>query len=139
MNEYRWTDLTLGMSARFEAAITDEAMQRFAALSGDVNPLHVDEAFAQRSGFPGRVAYGLLTSSFYSTLVGMYLPGRWALLHGLDIELKSPAFIGDVLTISGEITHLSDAFKRMDIKASVVNERGRTISKATIRAAVHER
>jgi len=139
MNEYRWADLTLGMSARFEAAVRDQDMRRFAELSGDQNPLHVDDAFARAGGFPGRVAYGLLTSSFYSTLVGMYLPGRWALLHGLDIELKAPAFVGDRLTVSGEITHLSDAYQRMDIKASIVNAQGKTISKAKIRAAVHER
>jgi len=139
MNEYRWSDLRVGLAARFDAAITAEAMQRFGDLSGDLNPLHVDDAFARSSGFPGRVAYGLLTSSFYSTLVGMYLPGRWALLHGLDIELKAPAFVGDRLTIAGEITHLSDAFRRMEIKGSIVNADGTTISKAKIRAAVHER
>jgi len=139
MNEYRWSDLRVGLGARFEACVTDEAMRRFGELSGDVNPLHVDEAFARQSGFPGRVAYGLLTSSYYSTLVGMYLPGRWALLHGLDVELKAPAFVGDRLTVSGEITHLSDAFRRMEIKGSIVNAEGTTVSKAKIRAAVHER
>ncbi|HEX7838909.1 MAG TPA: MaoC family dehydratase [Kofleriaceae bacterium] len=138
MNECRWADLALGMSARFTAVITDEAMQRFAEISGDVNPLHVDDAFARSRGFPGRVAFGLLTSSFYSTLVGMYLPGRWALLHGLDIEMKAPAFVGDRLTISGEITHLTEAYKRLEIKASIVNAQGKTISKAKIRAGVHE-
>ncbi len=138
MNECRWAELALGMSARFEAEITDEAMQRFAEISGDVNPLHVDDAFARSRGFPGRVAFGLLTSSFYSTLVGMYLPGRWALLHGLDIELKAPAFVGDRLTVSGEITHLTEAYKRLEIKASIVNAQGKTVSKAKIRAGVHE-
>jgi acyl dehydratase len=139
MNEYRWTDLTLGLSARFDAVITDEAMQRFGELSGDVNPLHVDAAFAQRSGFPGRVAYGLLTTSFYSTLVGMYLPGKWALLHGLDVELKKPAFVGDRLTVSGEIIYLNEAFRRVEIKGSIVNAQGTVVSKAKIRAGVHER
>jgi 3-hydroxybutyryl-CoA dehydratase len=139
MNEYRWADLLLGMSARFEATISDEAMRRFAEFSGDLNPLHVDEAFARQGGFPGRVAYGLLTSSFYSTLVGMYLPGKWALLHGLDIEFKAPAFVGDRLTIAGEIIHLTDAYQRLEIKASIVSAQGKTLSKAKIRAGVHER
>lgn len=138
MNACRWAELALGMSARFTAEITDEAMHRFAEISGDRNPLHMDDAFARARGFPGRVAYGLLTSSFYSTLVGVYLPGRWALLHGLDIELKAPAFVGDRLTISGEITHMTEAYKRLDIKASIVNAQGKTLSKAKIRAGVHE-
>jgi 3-hydroxybutyryl-CoA dehydratase len=138
MNQYRWVDLAPGLTASFEACITHEAMQRFAELSGDRNPLHVDDGFARGSGFRERVAYGLLTSSFYSTLVGMYLPGRWAILHGLDVEMKAPAFVGDRLTVCGVVAHLSEAVRRMEIKGSIVNAEGTVISKARIRAGVHE-
>jgi 3-hydroxybutyryl-CoA dehydratase len=138
MNEYRWADLALGTSARFEAVITEESMRRFAQISGDVNPLHLDDEFARSRGFPARLAFGLLTSSFYSTLVGVYLPGRWALLHGLDIDLKAPAYVGERLTIAGEITHMTDAYRRIDLKASIVNSQGKTVSKATIRVGIHE-
>jgi 3-hydroxybutyryl-CoA dehydratase len=137
MNEYRWEDLSIGLSARFEASIREADMSTFAELSGDRNPLHMDEAFARQCGFSGRVAYGLLTSCYYSTLVGMYLPGRWALLHGLDVEFKAPAFPDDRLTVAGAITHLTDAYRRLEIKASIVNGQGKTLSKATIRAGLH--
>jgi 3-hydroxybutyryl-CoA dehydratase len=139
MNEYRWSDLKLGLKAQFEVAISETAMQGFAEISGDVNPLHLDEEFARQSGFRGRVAFGLLASSFYSRLVGVYLPGKWALLHGIDVEMKAPAFVGDRLRVMGEITHLSDPFRRVEIKAAIVNGEGKTISKAKIRAGVHER
>jgi 3-hydroxybutyryl-CoA dehydratase len=139
MNEYRWSDLKLGLKAQFEVAISETAMQGFAEISGDVNPLHLDEDFARQSGFRGRVAFGLLASSFYSRLVGVYLPGKWALLHGIDVEMKAPAFVGDRLRVMGEITHLSDPFRRVEIKAAIVNGEGKTISKAKIRAGVHER
>jgi 3-hydroxybutyryl-CoA dehydratase len=138
MNAYRWRDLSLGQSARFEAEIDEAAMAAFAALSGDHNPLHLDDAFARAQGFPGRVVFGQLTSAFYSQLVGMHLPGCFALLHGLDVDFKSPAFVGDKLTVAGTITHLTDAYKRLEMKAWIVNGQGTTISKATIRAAVHE-
>jgi len=138
MNEYRWADLALGKSARFDAVVTEDRMRQFAQLSGDVNPLHLDDEFARARGFPSRVAFGLLTSSFYSTLVGVYLPGRWALLHGLDIDFKALAFVGERLTIVGEIAHMSDAYRRIDLKASIVNSLGKTVSKATIRVGVHE-
>ena len=137
MNDYRWEDLPLGLSARFEAGIGEQSMRLFGELSGDVSPIHLDDAFARQRGFPGRVAFGMLTSSFYSTLVGVYLPGRWALLHGLDIELKAPAFVGDRLTIGGEIVHRTEAYRRLEIKASIVNEAGKVISKAKIRVGVH--
>lgn len=138
MNAYRWADLALGLSARFEAAVGEAEMTAFAAISGDRNPLHLDEAFARERGFPGRVVFGQLTSAFYSQLVGMHLPGRFALLHGVDVEFKSPAFVGDRLIVAGEIVHLTDAYKRLEIKASIVNAAGKTISKAKIRAGVHE-
>lgn len=138
MNEYRWSDLKVGLTARFDAAISDTAMRGFAEISGDNNPLHLDDDFARRSGFRGRVAFGLLASSFYSKLVGVYLPGKFALLHGIDVEMKAPAFVGDRLTVMGEITHLSDPYKRLEIKAAIVNGEGKTISKAKIRAGVHE-
>jgi len=138
MNEYRWADLKVGLDAQFEAAITEAAMRGFAEISGDNNPLHLDDEFARTRGFRGRVAFGLLASSFYSKLVGVYLPGKYALLHGIDVEMKAPAFVGDRLTVKGEITHLSDPFKRLEIKAAIVNGEGKTISKAKIRAGVHE-
>jgi len=139
MNEYRWADLSIGLRAQFEAEVSPTAMTAFAALSGDRNPLHVDDDFARAMGFPGPVAFGLLTSSFYSTLVGMHLPGRWALLHGLDVEMKAPAFVGDRLIVGGEISHLTPAYRRLEIKAAIRNQSGTTISKATIRVGVHER
>lgn len=136
MNYYGWDDLTLGMSAQFDVEVTAELMTAFANLSGDLNPLHMDEEFARESGFPGRVVFGMLTSSFYSRFVGMHLPGKRALLDGIQVEFKSPAFIGDRLTVSGEIAFLNDTYHRCEIKARIRNAAGQLISKATIRAGV---
>lgn len=138
MNAYRWSDLALGQHAQFKARVSESAMAAFAEFSGDHNPLHTSAAFAGRQGFPGRLVYGLLSSSFYSRLVGHHLPGKWALLHGLDVELKAPAFIGETLLVTGDIVHLNDAYRRLEIKAAIVNAQGRTISKATLRAGLHE-
>jgi len=139
MNEYTWAELSVGMSAKFEVVLSGAMMDQFAELSGDFNPLHMDEEFARDSAFPGRVAFGMLTSSFYSTLVGMHLPGKHALLHGIDLEFKSPAFPGDTLTVSGQISFLNDAYHRLELKARIVNQAGKVISKASIRAGLHER
>jgi 3-hydroxybutyryl-CoA dehydratase len=136
MNDYGWEDLAVGMSAQFEADVTAEMMDAFAGLSGDTNPLHTDEDFARQSGFPGRVVFGMLTSSFYSQLVGVYLPGKRALLDGIDIQFKSPAYIGDRLSVSGEIVFLNDTYHRLELKAQIRNADAKLISKATIRAGV---
>ena len=138
MNDYGWPDLVVGQSAAFEVFVTAEVLNSFAAISGDYNPLHMDAAFAKASGFDGQVVFGMLTASFYSRLIGMHLPGKRALLHGIHVEFKSPAYIGDRLSVSGEIAYLNDAYHRLEVKARIVNQNGKVISKATIQAGVHE-
>ncbi|MDE3106055.1 MAG: MaoC family dehydratase [Acidobacteriota bacterium] len=137
MNHYTWSDLSLGMQAQFEVTLQASMLDAFAALSGDTNPLHQDEQIARQRGFPGRVAFGMLTSAFYSQLAGVHLPGSNCLLHGIDIEFRNPAFVGDTLTVSGEITFLNEAYHRLEIKAAIRNQQGKPISKAVIRAGIH--
>lgn len=138
MNDYRWDDLILGMRARFEAPLTEQMMTAFAAISGDFNPLHLEEHFARQYGFAGRVAFGMLTSSLYSQLVGMHLPGKRALLQGIDLEFKGPAYIGDILVVSADVTFLNEAYRRLELKGQIVNQVGNVISTAKIRVGLHE-
>jgi acyl dehydratase len=138
MNDYNWPELAVGLGATFEVLVTAQMLDDFAALSGDCNPLHMDDAFARSAGFPGRLVFGMLTSSFYSRLVGMYLPGKHGLLHGVEVEFKKPAHIGDRLTVSGEVVYLNDAYRQIEVKARILNQRGETVSKATIRAGLRE-
>lgn len=136
MKQYRWQDLSVGLKHEFNAVITEAMMDHFMEDTGDRNPLHVESSYAQRSGFRGRVAYGLLTSSFYSTLVGMHLPGKYCLLHGIDISFLRPVFINDKLTISGEITYLNDAYQQAQINARIINESGEKVSSAKIKVGM---
>jgi 3-hydroxybutyryl-CoA dehydratase len=138
MNEYRWSDLHIGLSHSFDAVVTAEMMKRFEQDTGDINPLHVDRAFATGRGFPDVVVFGLLTSSFYSTLVGVHLPGKFALLQGLNIDFHKPVFVGLPLRVSGEIVHLTDAYRQATISAHIRTHDGERLSKASIRVGVHE-
>ena len=135
--EYRWEDLTLGLKHSFEATFTEEMAQEFARISGDINPLHVDRAYASSAGFASPVLFGMMTSSLYSTLVGVYLPGKYALLQGIDIDFNSPVFAGDKLFVQGEVVFLSEAYKRLEVKASIRKEDRKLVSKAIIRAGFH--
>ena len=137
MKEYRWEEMRVGLGAAFEVTLTDQMMSAFADLSGDRNPLHVDPGYASSAGFPGPVAFGLLTSSFYSRLVGVHLPGRFALLHGIDVDFVAPAFVGDVLRVSGEVSYLTEAYRRVELRARIARADGKAISKAKIRVGVH--
>ena len=138
MNAFQWVDLHEGQDCRFEATVTESMMDAFRALSGDSNPLHEDPAFALSAGFPGVVVFGLLSSALYSRLVGVYMPGRFALLHGLDLDFVKPVFPGEKLIVSGEIVHLSQAYRRIEIRARIVNGEGKVVSRAKIRAGLHE-
>ena len=137
MMDYRWSDLHVGMKHRFEAVFTTEDAASFAALSGDVNPLHVDAEYAIAAGYPRPVLFGMMTSALYSRLVGVYLPGKYALLQGIDIDFSSPCHTGDMLHVEGEISFLSDAFQRLEIKATIRKDGRKLVSKATIRAGFH--
>jgi 3-hydroxybutyryl-CoA dehydratase len=137
MMEYRWSDLYVGLRHEFDATFSSEQAAAFAALSGDTNPLHVDEAYAISAGFHGPVLFGMLTSSLYSQLVGVHLPGKFALLQGIRIDFNSPCYVGDRLHVAGEVVFLSEAYRRLEIKATIHNGDGKLISKALIKAGFH--
>src|SRR5689334_3686099 len=117
MNEYRLKDIVPGLNHSFQVQLTVEMMDSFERITGDTNPLHTSKEFAVANGFKDRVVYGMLSSSFYSTLVGMHLPGKFALLQGLDISLNEPVFPGDVLTVFGEVTEVHEVYRQIEIKA----------------------
>lgn len=139
MNDYRWADLTIGMSEEFVVVVEPASIDAFVALTGDHSPLHVDSDCAREAGFRERLAHGMLTASYYSTLVGIHLPGRYALLQGIDVDFILPVYPGDTLTVSGTIAFLSEAVRRAEIAAEIRNADGARVSKAKIRVGIRER
>lgn len=136
MNHYRLADLTLGVTESFTVTITEEMMAQFYAITGDNSPIHMDADYAAGRGYPGRVVYGMLGASFLSTLAGVYLPGEHCLLHGVDLKFAKPIFIGDTLTVTGVVDEVNDTFREITIKASIVNQDGKKVTRAVIRAGV---
>lgn len=133
MKEYAFEDHKIGTEESFEVEVTAAMLESFADISGDQNPLHTDEAYAKESGYEGRVVFGMLTASFYSTLVGMYLPGKLALFQGIDISFRSPVFVADRLTVTGTVSYLNEAYRQIEIKATIRNQDGKIVSKAKIK------
>ena len=138
MNYYKFKDLDVGASFKFTEIVTEEKMELFLKLSGDNNALHCDEEYAKKSNMEGRVVYGMLASSFYSTLVGVYLPGKNCLLQEIKITFNNPLYIGEQITVSGTITAKDDLFKRIEVKASIKTKDGKVVSKAKIKVGVRE-
>ena len=136
MNEYKFEDIKIGLLESFNTKINSSMMDKFLDISNDTNPLHVDKDYAKTKGFLDRVVYGLLTSSFYSTLVGVYLPGKYCILQGIDIQFSKPVYIDDELKISGKVSYINEAYKQIEIKATIVNQENKKVSKATIKVGV---
>ncbi|MBN2210038.1 MAG: hypothetical protein JW709_01465, partial [Sedimentisphaerales bacterium] len=83
--QYRLDQLHEGREVAFEEIITPALVDNFVALSGDISPLHIDEAFSKERGFSGRVAHGMIIGAFISRLVGVHLPGANALLQSVNL------------------------------------------------------
>ena len=127
MNNYNFDELSVGMSESFDVTITSEMLENFKGITGDVNPLHNDQDFEVSKGHPGRVAFGMLTASFLSTLAGVYLPGEKSLIQQVETKFANPVYIGDVLTVKGEITELIESVQRLTLKVTITNQNGKKV------------
>ena len=136
MNSYKFVDINVGLEESFSVRVKSEKLDKFLKISGDINPLHTDTEYSKSKGFSDRVVYGMLTSSFFSTLVGVYLPGKYCLLQGIDIQFSKPVYIDDILTITGKVSYINEAYKQIEIKAIIINQDNEKVSKATIKVGV---
>lgn len=112
--------ISIGDTASFEKTILQEDLENFAVLSGDFNPLHNDEAYAQSTPFKRRVTFGFLLGAYVSQLIGMQLPGRRALILKESLDFKKPVYIGDTLLIKGVVISKSDSTGLIEIKISIM-------------------
>lgn len=119
----------VGAKAEFKRKITSENIQRFVELTGDDNPLHVNEAYARGSPFKGIVAHGMLSASYISTMVGKHLPGRGALWLSQSLDFLHPVRVGDTLSIKAEVFAVHVAQSILEINVSVTNQNGTDVLK----------
>ena len=136
MNHYTMADMTPGRTEEFTVTVTAEMMYAFCALTGDTSPIHIDEGYARERGYPGRVVYGMLGASFFSTLAGVYLPGEHCLLHGVECKFAKPVFIGDTLTVRGTVVRVSEIGNEAEIKAVITNQNGQRVTRGIIKAGL---
>lgn len=136
INEYTYEEIEVGHKESFTITITEEMLEKFRDITGDINPLHNDEAYAVSKGNPGRVAYGMLTASLMSTLAGVYLPGKRSLIHEVNVKFAKPVYIGDVITVEGEVTEKNDTFSLLMLKVTMKNQDGVKVCKAKMQVGV---
>ncbi len=136
MNTYTYEELEVGMKESFQVTLTQEMQDLFLQITGDENPLHRSAEYAKNKGYEDKVVYGLLTSSFLSTLAGMYLPGERSLIHSVETKYQKPVYIGDTLTIEGEIDEKNDTYELIRIKILIRNQKGEKVVKGRMQVGV---
>ncbi len=120
-------DFAIGQSAQLIRTLSEADVMAFAELTGDFNPVHVDEAAAQASSFGGRIVHGMLTASLLSTVLAMQLPGPGAIYLSQSVTFLRPVKLGDTVTARVEITSIDVAKRRLTLATSVLNARGKAV------------
>jgi len=122
--EYTFEELFVGQKANFFKKIDSALVDDFAKISGDFNPLHMSEEYASTTNFGKRVCHGMLLASYFSQLVGMYLPGKNSLYFSQTLNFRNPCFVDDNITIGGEIIEKKSNMKLITIKTTIHNQTG---------------
>jgi acyl dehydratase len=119
--------LTIGQTAQRTLTLTADHVKTFAALTGDYNPLHFDEAFAARTKFKGLVVQGGLTTGLVHALVAMDLPGPGSVFLSQDWKFTAPVYIGDDITARAEVVSIHPTKPVTQLRVQVVRQTGETV------------
>jgi 3-hydroxybutyryl-CoA dehydratase len=122
-NELMYKDIQIGDIAYFSKTISDFDIFQFAGLTGDFNPIHIDDEYAKETPFKERIAHGLLTGSFISTVLGMKLPGPNSIYLSQNFKFIAPVKIGDTVKATVEVVEKRDDKKIITLKTQVLNQR----------------
>lgn len=132
--------ITVGDSHTLEVQISEKMIEDFAELSGDYNPVHMDDAYCQEHGMESRIAHGMLVLSFLSTLIGMYLPGEGSVWMSQSIDFISPARVGDTLEITGSVVAKDNSnalrLNIVTMKVAIINQARRMVARGTVKVSL---
>ena len=112
-NKIPLEEIEIGMSVSYSQTITDADVKTFAGISGDRNPVHLDEEYAENSRYKKRIAHGLMTASYFSALFGTKIPGEGCVYVSQSLQFKRPVYLGDTVTAMVEVTSVDLAKKRV--------------------------
>ncbi len=126
-NNLSFNDIKIGQVFSFKVLVDKALVRSFAKLTGDKNPLHLDNSYAQRTEFGEPIAHGMLLGGFFSTLVGMLCPGKNALYLSQNLRFRNPLKFGSTVVVTGVVATKYDAVKIVDIKTTIKNKQGTII------------
>jgi 3-hydroxybutyryl-CoA dehydratase len=126
MSSYTYDEIQIGQTASVTKTIGEYDIYAYAGVTGDFNPAHIDAAYAEGTFFKTRIAHGMLTASFISTVLGMHLPGTGAILISNSVNFLAPVHIGDSITAPCEVFEKMEK-GRVRLKSAVTNQKGEVV------------
>ncbi|MCS6972472.1 MAG: MaoC family dehydratase [Turneriella sp.] len=125
--------IQIGDSASFTKTITETDVYLFAGISGDFNPLHVDEEYAKTTPFKTRIAHGGLAASLLANVLGMKLPGLGTVALEVTQKFRNPVYFGDTITCKVTVSKKIERLKIVEMQIVWTNQRGEIVSKGSCR------
>ncbi len=123
----RYEDIRIGQHAEYVRTVTSEDIEMFGQVSGDYNPLHFNEDWAKTTMFKGRIAHGILTATYVSTVIGMKLPGPGTIYISQSMKFRRPVRIGDKITARVEVIHKNDEKEFLTLKTVCLNQEDKVV------------
>lgn len=124
-------EIKVGDCAHFEKTISETDVYMFAGITGDLNPMHINETVATESFFKGRIAHGMLVSSLISTVLGMYLPGPGTIYLGQNLRFMAPVKLGETIKATVTVTDLNVEKNRISVNTTCTNTDGTVVVDGT--------
>jgi len=121
-------ELKIGDSAQISKTITEGDIELYARATGDFNPIHLDQAYAEKTMFKGRIAHGILSLGLLTNVLGNILPGHGTIYLSQEIRFLAPVRIGDTLTARIEVIELIPEKNRAKFKTTCINQEGKEVA-----------
>jgi len=123
----KYEEIKIGEVAEYKRTITEDDIEKFAMVSGDYNPVHMNEEYAKKTLFEGRIAHGMLSASFISTVLAQELPGPGSIYLSQNLIFKKPVRIGDTIITRVQVFQKLDDKKKIKLKTTCTNQDETTV------------
>lgn len=121
------TEIQVGDTEEFTKTVSETDVYNFAGVTGDFNPAHIDEEYAKGTFFKKRIAHGMLSAGFISTVLGTRLPGAGAIYMKQELKFTAPVYLGDTITARCEVTEVDVEKNRIRLQTTCTNQDGKRV------------